>query len=170
MAKGKHPPEDWLYPKIREYFSQHGHGDREMAKAILADIDKEESFRGKSYTMRYPQGSRERGQQKKEPGAYDNVPQIITKLRPAYPNMGARSLVVLLRWEHGVKIPEKDVADILKQMEPEKVAACYGRRFKRSRFYSSGVMVTTPRYSHELPILTAGANGPPTAPTSPPPP
>jgi hypothetical protein len=48
-------PEDWLYPKIREYFAQHGHGDHEMAKAILVDIDKEESFRGKNYTMRYPQ-------------------------------------------------------------------------------------------------------------------
>ncbi|KAJ7773757.1 hypothetical protein B0H14DRAFT_3894610 [Mycena olivaceomarginata] len=148
MAKGKHPPEDWLYPKIWEYFAQHGHGDREMAKAILADIDKEESFRGKNYTMsesgsyriRKTLGLKGTRQQKKEPGAYDNVPQIITKLRPAYPNMGARSLVVLLRWDHGVKIPEKDVADILKQMEPEKVAARYGHRFKRSRFYSAGVM------------------------------
>ncbi|KAJ7687796.1 hypothetical protein B0H14DRAFT_2653677 [Mycena olivaceomarginata] len=118
-----------------------------MAKAIQADINKEEGFRGKNYTM-CPQvylifgilrlkGTR---RQKKEPGAYDNVPQIITKLRPAYPNMGARSLVVLLRWEHGVKIPEKDMADILKQMELEKVTARYGRRLKRSRFYGAGVM------------------------------
>ncbi|KAJ7847149.1 hypothetical protein B0H14DRAFT_3867559 [Mycena olivaceomarginata] len=119
-----------------------------MAKAILADIDKEESFRGKNYTMsesdcyriRKTLGLKGTRQQKKEPGAYDNVPQIITKLRPAYPNMGARSLVVLLRWEHRVKIPEKDVADILKQMEPEKVAACYSRRFKHSCFYSAGMM------------------------------
>ncbi|KAJ7822909.1 hypothetical protein B0H14DRAFT_3875396 [Mycena olivaceomarginata] len=148
MAKGKHPPEDWLYPKIREYFAQHGHGDREMAKAILADINKEESFRGKNYAMsesgcyriHKTLGLKGTQQQKKEPGAYDNVPQIITKLRPAYLNMGARSLVVLLRWEHGVKIPEKDVADILKEMEPEKVAARYGRRFKHSSFYSAGVM------------------------------
>lgn len=45
-------------------------------------------------------------QQKSGPGVYDNVPQIIMSLRPAYPNMGARSMVVLLRWEHGIKIPE----------------------------------------------------------------
>ncbi|KAJ7829737.1 hypothetical protein B0H14DRAFT_3465406 [Mycena olivaceomarginata] len=136
-------PEDWLYPKIQECFAQHGHCDREMAKAILADIDKEESFRGKNYAMsesgcyriHKTLGLKGTQQQKNEPGAYDNVPQIITKLRPVYPNMGACSLVVLLRWEHRVKIPEKDVADILKQMEPEKVAARYGRRFKHWKYY-----------------------------------
>ncbi|KAJ7694463.1 hypothetical protein B0H14DRAFT_3120320 [Mycena olivaceomarginata] len=126
-----------------------------MAKAILADIDKEESFRGKNYTMsesgcyriRKTLGLKGTRQQKKEPGAYDNVPQIITNLRPAYPNMGARSLSrspsTLLRSvsiQVLKTIHRKDVADILKQMEPEKVAARYGRRFKRSRFYSAGVM------------------------------
>ncbi|KAJ7223546.1 hypothetical protein GGX14DRAFT_387859 [Mycena pura] len=36
MAKGKHSPKNWLYPKIIFYFNKFGHGDAVLAKAIQA--------------------------------------------------------------------------------------------------------------------------------------
>ncbi|KAJ7073701.1 hypothetical protein C8F01DRAFT_1467 [Mycena amicta] len=92
------------------------------------------------YRIRGLLGLKGTHQQKKEPGAYDNVPAIIQNLRPAYPHLGARAMTDVLRWEHGIKIPEKDLLDILKELEPEAVAGRKGARFNRSRFYSAGVM------------------------------
>ncbi|KAJ7207829.1 hypothetical protein GGX14DRAFT_634170 [Mycena pura] len=145
---GKQPPDEWLHPKVHEYHCKFGHNDVKMAEAIKLDIAKNPAFEGKGYSTSKSSIFRLRGklgllgtrQQKKTPGAYDNVVVLIRNLRPAYPTAGARSLVVKLRWEHGIKIPEADLLALLREIEPAEVARQYGARFKRSRFYSAGVM------------------------------
>ncbi|KAI0089513.1 hypothetical protein BDY19DRAFT_864419, partial [Irpex rosettiformis] len=69
----------------------------------------------------------------------ESIAENVAKVKQRFPNMGARSMVVTLRQDYGIRVPERVVAEYLKAVESNAVASRKGRNFKRRVFYAAGV-------------------------------
>ncbi|KAJ7201712.1 hypothetical protein GGX14DRAFT_571355 [Mycena pura] len=106
------PPEEWLDPEAIKLWEA-GKTDVALSKIIVEMIAANPEFVGKNHSMSESGIKRARKRlglqgpcQARASGAHDSIPDLIRGLRPAYPTMGARDMVVLLRQEHHIKISE----------------------------------------------------------------
>ncbi|KAJ8084455.1 hypothetical protein PM082_003225 [Marasmius tenuissimus] len=149
MAHAEEQPNQWhsvprniIDTKVPKYW-RWGYGDQRIADCILADIRKEDP--DSQYTLCRRTIQRARARLKLSGTRQLNVPiedilPFIAELKRKHGNMGARTIVQRLRVQYSIKVPEKRVADFLREVEKDKVDARKYRTMKRRVYYTAGVM------------------------------
>ncbi|KII92463.1 hypothetical protein PLICRDRAFT_678606 [Plicaturopsis crispa FD-325 SS-3] len=132
------PPIEEIEPHLRRCWVW-GRSDKEIAEELRDHFDTEK------YGISATSVKRIRGKlgllgTAKQNHTRESISEYVATIRARFPTMGARQMVVTLRQDYGMKVPEKLLLDYFKETEPAAVQRRKAKRFKRKRFWAAGVM------------------------------
>ncbi|KAI9058419.1 hypothetical protein FKP32DRAFT_1582018 [Trametes sanguinea] len=131
------PPDDVARPWLEMYWDM-GLNDKAILEHMQDHIDMNQyglSYRSiRRLRVRYGlQGTR------KQMHTLESIHSTVAQIRSRFPNMGARSMVVHLRQNYGMRVPESMLFQYFHTVEPEEVQRRKAKKFKRKRFWTAGV-------------------------------
>ncbi|KAH9895573.1 hypothetical protein C8Q73DRAFT_644418 [Cubamyces lactineus] len=140
MPKNQHkplPPEEVVRPWLELYWDL-GMNDKVIAENIRDHIDCDTYGISQRSVRRLRDRWGLRGVRSQK-HTLETIHAKVQEIRQRFPTMGARSMVVHLRQNYGIRVPEALLLQYFHIVEPASVAKRKGRRFKRKQYWTAGV-------------------------------